>query len=126
MKPLNVIEKREFVRANTCYLCRNAFLKEDDPLGHRVRDLDQITGNYLGAAHRQCNIERPVKYQIPVFIHNFRGYDSHLIVHQFRFYKDRKIIVIGQNMEKYLQTVWGENIVFRDLLQFLRITIMLK
>ena len=94
MKPLNVINKREFVRANKCYLCRNAFLVEDDPRGYKVRDHDHITGNYIGAAHRQCNIERLVKYQIPVFFHNFRGYDSHLIVNQFRFNKDRKINVI--------------------------------
>ena len=85
----------------------------------KVRDHDHITGYYLGAAHRQCNIERPVKYLIPVFFHNFRGYDSHLIVHQFRFHKNREIKVIGQNMEKYLQIQWGKNMVFRDSLQFL-------
>ena len=44
-----------------------------------------------------------MKYLIPVFFHNFRGYDGHLIFHQFRFHRDREIKVNGQNMEKYLQ-----------------------
>ena len=119
MKSLNAIEERDYVRAINCYLCRKAFLGDDDPRGYKVRDHDHITGNFLGAEHRQCNIERSVKYLIPVFFHNFLGYDSHLIVHQFRFHKEHIIKVIGQNMEKYLQIQWGENIVFRDSLQFL-------
>ena len=56
-----------------------------------------------------------------MFFHNFRGYDSHLIVHEFPNYsniQDRKLKVIGQNLEKYLQVQWGLNIVFRDSLQF--------
>jgi hypothetical protein len=56
---------------------------------------------------------------IPEFFHNFRGYNSHLIVHQFRHHKNREIKVIGQNMEEYLQIEWGKNLVFRDFLQFL-------
>jgi hypothetical protein len=70
---------------------------------HKVCDYDHITGYYLVPAYRQCNIERPVKYLIPVFFHNFRKYDSHLIVHQCRYNKHRKINVIGQNILKYLQ-----------------------
>ena len=61
----------------------------------------------------------PVKYLIPVFFHNFRGYDSHLFIHQFRFHKEPAIKVIGQNMEKYLQIQLDDNIVFRDSLQHL-------
>ena len=58
--------------------------------------------------------------EIPVFFHNFRGYDAHLIVHEFGKRPEREIKVIGQNMEKYLQVEWGKNMVFRDsLLQFL-------
>jgi hypothetical protein len=72
----------------------------NDPKGPKVRDNDLISGNYLGPAHRKCNIERPVKYLIPVFFHSFRGYDSHKIVHQFRYHKDLEIKVIGQNIKK--------------------------
>ena len=117
MKPLSFRENKEFELATMCYLCRQPF-QQNDPRGWKVRDHDHITGNYLGVAHRQCNIERPVQYLIPVFFHNLRGYDGHLIVHQFRLHPEREIKVIGQNMEKYLQIVWGKNIVFRDSLQF--------
>jgi len=84
----------------------------------KVRDHDHVTGFFLRAAHRQCNIQRPVNYKIPIFFHNFRGYDSHLIVHEFALRPDRELKVIGQNMEKYLQVEWGKNIMFRDSLMF--------
>ena len=53
-----------------------------------------------------------------MFFHNFRGYDAHLIVHEFGKRLDREIKVIGQNIKKYLQVEWGKNMVFRDSLQF--------
>ena len=60
-------------------------------------------------------------YDIPVFLHNFRGYDSHLIVTALSKpqYRDRGIQVIGQNMERYIQLKWGQNLVFRDSFMFL-------
>ena len=61
----------------------------------------------------------PVSFKILVFFHNFRGYDAHLIVHEFGKRPDCELRVIGQNMEKYLQVVWGKNMVFRNSLQFL-------
>ena len=54
-----------------------------------------------------------------MFFHNFRGYDAHLLVHEFGKRPDCEIKVIGQNMEKYLQVEWGPNMVFRNSLQFL-------
>ena len=59
----------------------------------------------------------PGQFPNPVFVHNFREYDAHLIVHEFSKQTDREIKVIGQNMEKYLQVEWGKNMVFRDSLQ---------
>ena len=105
MKPLTMQQNLDFEQATLCYLCRQLFC-QNDPRGYKVRDHDHLTGNYIGAAHRQCNIERPVNYLIPVFFHNFRGYDGHLIIHQFQCYPEREIKVIGQNMEKYLQIQW--------------------
>ena len=60
-------------------------------------------------------------YDIPVFFHNFRGYDSHLIVTALSDaqYRGRTIEVIGQNMERYMQIKWGNNLVFRDSFMFL-------
>ena len=113
MKRMSAQKREEYENTTECYICRHA-VEEDDPKGPKVRDHDHITGFFLGAAHRQCNVERPVSFRIPVFFHNFRGYDAHLIVHKFGRRPDREIKVIGQNMEKYLQVEWGENMVFRD------------
>ena len=118
MKCLNMHQEAEFDYATRLYLCRHEFIK-DELKGPKVRDHDHITGDFLGAAHRQCNLERPVSFQISVFFHNFCLYDAHLIVHDFKTRPDREIKVIGQNMEKYLQVQWGDNMVFRYLLQFL-------
>ena len=79
MKCMSAKHREEYENATECYICRHAFEK-DDPKGPKVRDHDNITGLFQGAAHRQCNMERPVSFRIPVVFHNFPGYDAHLIV----------------------------------------------
>ena len=98
IKCLNMHQQAEFDNATHCYLCRHEF-KKNEMMGPKVRDYDHITGDFFGAAHRQCNLEPQVSFQIPVFFHNFRGYDAYLIVHEFGKRPDREIKVIGQNMK---------------------------
>ena len=102
MKRLSARQQEEYDNAILCYICRHEF-DEGEARGPKVRDHDHITGWFIGAAHRQCNLERPVSFKILVFFHNFRCYDAHLIVHEFGKRRDREIKVICQNMEKYLQ-----------------------
>ena len=48
-----------------------------------VRDHDHMTGTYRGAAHNECNLKlklNPKTTPIPVIFHNFKGYDSHLLM----------------------------------------------
>ena len=118
MKRLNARQQEEYDNSTRCYIWGYQFV-EGETKGPKVRDHDHITGWFIGAAHRQCNLERPVSFKIPVFFHNFRGNDAHLIVHEFGQRPDREIKVIRQNMEKYLQLEWGLTMVFRDSLQFL-------
>ena len=77
---LSVLQQKEYDNATRCYICRHEVL-EGEAKSPKVRDHDHITGWFIGAAHRQYNLERPVSYKIPVFFQNFRGYDAHLIVH---------------------------------------------
>ena len=112
-------KQEEFDNATHCHICRRMFEGYQDLRKPKVRDHDHVTNWFIAAAHQQYNLQRSVNYQIPVFFHNFRGYDSHLIVHEFPNIQDRKLNLIRQNMEKYLQMQWGQNIVFRDSLQFL-------
>ena len=115
IKRLSARQQKEYDNATRCYICRHEFL-ESEAKGPKVRDHDHITGLFIGAAHRQCNLERSESFKIPVFFHNFRGYDAHLIVLELIKRPDREINLISQNMEKYFQVEWGKNMVFRDSL----------
>ena len=47
----------------------------------KVRDHDHYNGKYRGAAHGKCNISFNSKnFKIPVFIHNLKNYDEHIII----------------------------------------------
>ena len=88
-------------------------------MDRKVRDHDHITGKYRGAAHDRCNLRMGSTYKIPVFFHNFRGYDAHLIVKGMAKFPNDKIKIIGQSLEKYMTVSWGYNIVFKDSFQFM-------
>ena len=105
MKRLSARQQEEYDNATRCYICRHEFI-EGKAKGHKVRDHDHITGWFISAAHRQCNLVRPVSFKIPVFLHNFRGYNAHLIVYEFGKRPDREIKVFSKIMEKYLQVEW--------------------
>ena len=104
-----------FSAAVECYICKKSFSSSQD----KVRDHCHITGKFRGAAHNRCNLQLRKTYKIPVFFHNWRGYDSHLIVHKLPNFPNRSVNIIGQTMEKYLVLNWGEHIVFKDSLQFM-------
>jgi len=57
-------------------------------------------------------------YKIPIFFHNFRGYDGHFITRALKRYRAEKINIIGQGMEKYMSLSLG-HLVFKDSLMFL-------
>ena len=110
-------DRRNFDRSSECYLCHKPF--GDSVPMKKVRDHDHISGKFRGAAHSHCNIQMRKTYKVPVFFHNFRGYDSHLVVQSLNKFPQRKISVIGQAMEKYLCLSWGDHLVFKDTFQFL-------
>ena len=105
-------DDQQFKDANECHICKL-------PLNNdRVRDHDHTTGNYRGAAHNSCNLHFKNRPWIPVFFHNLRGYDSHIIMEAIGKQKRRRISCIPNNLEKYISFSLG-NIVFLDSLQFL-------
>ena len=118
MHRLSVRLQEEYDNDTRCYICCQEFV-EGEAKGPKVSYHDHITGCFISPTHRQCNLERLVSFKVPVFFHNFRGYDAHFIVHEFGKRPDREIKVIVQTMEKYLQFEWEPNMVFRDSLQFL-------
>ena len=63
-----------------------------------------------GVAHNACNLNyciSPKSWELPVVIHNLKGYDGHLIVTSLKS-EFGKVRVISQNMEKYLSISVGE------------------
>ena len=80
-------DKDCFESATVCHICKNRRkdkvtaeypFSNEDP---KVRDHDHLTGKFLGAAHKTCNLnKRREKPFLSVFMHNFSGYDSHLIL----------------------------------------------
>jgi len=112
-------DKMCFEGAITCHICKRFIDPDSDKKGDKkVRDHDHITGRYLGAAHARCNLRAQLSFRIPVFFHNFRGYDGHFITKALKHFGQEKIGVIGQGMEKYL-TLSLNMLVFKDSLMFM-------
>jgi len=111
-----------FMSLSLCVYCHKGFTVFGNVNFRKVRDHDHVTGLYRGAAHSICNLRVRKQFKIPVFIHNFRGYDAHIIVNGMSKLLElqRKIKPIGQGLERYLQLTWGDHIVFRDSYQFLQ------
>ena len=93
----NTREKLKFIIAHKCYLCDKPFTDEN----YKVADHDHLTGKYRGAAHNECNLKARKDYTIPVVMHNFLGYDLHLLIRHIAK-KIPKIGVIAKTCEDYV------------------------
>jgi hypothetical protein len=74
-----------------------------------------------GAAHSKCNIEegkaRTRNYKIPVFFHNLKNYDSHIIISSVGKHTSQ-LSVIPQNYEKFISFSF-DHLKFLDSASFL-------
>ena len=107
-------DEKRHKSCKSCHIC-------DKPLnGDKVKDHCHITGKYIGPAHHDCNINRNYKnYKVPVFIHNCKGYDSHLIINKLvHFDSIKKLKVIPKTEEKYITFEFGK-LKFVDSLSFM-------
>ena len=109
-------DKEDFENATTCFICGNDFKPEDK----KVRDHCHFTGAYRGCAHDDCNLGFSMRYyKIPVFLHNLKNYDAHLIINKaHELNKNSKIECIAQNSEKFI-TFGFKNLCFKDSFSFL-------
>lgn len=106
-------QENEFQNANNCIFCDKE-LKTD-----RVRDHDHITGLYRGASHNKCNINYNFKnFKIPVFFHNLKNYDGHIIIKALNDKGFENIQIIAQNFEKYISFSFS-HLKFLDSFSFL-------
>lgn len=59
------------------------------------------TGSIRGLAHQSCNLNYRSTYFIPIIIHNFQNYDSHLILKYLPQKYARHVEIIPSNIEKF-------------------------
>ena len=120
------------VKQENCLRCKESLTKKF--YKDSVRDHCHITGQYRGAAHNACNFKLkicPKITQIPVVVHNLRGYDSHLIMQEISKIQESneldeclkgvaryKLSCIPSNTEKYISFNIG-HLHFIDSAQFL-------
>ena len=113
VEPVNMSEGdfEYFYTSNICHICEQPIQEQ------KVLDHCHISGRFRGPACNSCNLNYRYKQHICCVFHNFRGYDSHVLLNGIRA-QIKNITVIPYNMEKYLSFSIG-NIRFIDSLQFL-------
>ena len=73
-------DNEDFENSTKCCIYDNDYIDGDV----KITDHCNITGKYRGSAHRDCNINVKLDYQIPVVFHNLKHYDSHLIMQEIQ------------------------------------------
>ena len=120
MNDLTDQEKKEHDEAKRCFICNGCFDNNKDGK-KKVRDHCHFTGQYRGPAHLKCNLDFCFKdFKIPVFFHNLKNYDAHLIISNLDKLDTEKdeINVIAQNSEKFI-TFCLKELEFKDTFSFL-------
>ena len=122
-KPMDELtneQKLEFKLSSHCSICGKKFEPDDE----KVRDHCHFTGKYRGAAHVKCNLDYSFRYfKIPIFFHNLKNYDAHLIIARanelnIELNRNKRIDVIAQNSEKFITFSFGA-CQFKDSFAFL-------
>ena len=79
-------EKEHHKNSKRCFLCNKRFSNNKNSEQYKnfckVRDHDDYTGKYRGAAHSICNLQYKIPNEIPVVFHNGSNYDYHFIINQ--------------------------------------------
>ena len=120
MNDLTEQEQKEHDEAKRCFICNGCFDNKKDGK-KKVRDHCHFTGQYRGPAHLKCNLDFCFKdFKIPVFFHNLKNYDAHLIISNLDKLDTEKdeINVIAQNSEKFI-TFCLKELEFKDTFSFL-------
>ena len=109
-------DKTDFDTATKCFVCGKGFQEGDK----KVCDHYHFTSKYRGCAYDDCNLAFSMRYyKIPVFLHNLKNYNAHLIINKaHELSKNAKIDCIAQNSEKFI-TFGFKNLCFKDSFSFL-------
>ena len=114
-------DERKFTESLRCHICKSDHLRSDGSID-KVRDHDHYTGEFLGSAHQSCNLMRTDPRMVPMFAHNFSGYDGHMMLKHLdtnKFPEDTKLASLPLNTEK-IRTLRIGNFNFLDSFSFLQ------
>ena len=83
----------------TCWLCEKEFSPKDLKDNPIVRDHCHLTGRFRGLSHNNCNLNTRKAHTsfVLILIHNFSGYDCHLIFEKLINMATKKNIKINEN-----------------------------
>ena len=122
-------DKTDFETATHCFICgdifKNSYKNEKEAEKYKkVRDHCHFTGKYRGCAHSICNLNFCNRYfKIPVFFHNMKKYDGHLIIQNAeKLSNKKKIDVIAQNSEKFIN-IGFDSLSVKDSFSFISASI---
>lgn len=120
IKPLQLTEndKKVFYQAMRCCICQNMFT----PREQRARHHNHFTGQFIGAAHMNCNLQCKQSKFIPVIFHGLRNFDAQCLCQGIGIFKDSQLKCIPQNMERYVSFSLG-SLRFIDSFQFLPLSL---
>ena len=120
-----------------CEMCKKKLFEDGQPILHchneheknchlcerngriRVRDHSHELSHYRGAAHQSCNLQynnKPKSWKLPIFFHNLRGYDGHLLIRGLKK-RHGRVRIIPTNIDRYLAIQVGR-VQFLDSFQF--------
>ena len=113
---LTNVEESRFQASTICHICEKPFSLSEE----KVRDHAHLTGKFLGAAHKVCNLNRQTRKHIPLFCHNLKNYDSHFLIHALSVNNPniRTVTALPQNTEKF-KTFQINSLHFLDSAAFL-------
>ena len=98
------LSEADLHRFNSCESCPRCSAKFDNENVKKVRDHNHITGEFRSALCSKCNFALRMRRRVlPVIFHNFKGYDSHILIKGgLGQLKDCKLNVIAQTREKFM------------------------
>jgi hypothetical protein len=90
-------------KALHCTECNTTFNEEAKKVLHH----DHITGEFISSLCSPCNLKFQIKRVLPIYFHNLKGYDCHLIIkalndYGFKSMDEDNITCIPNNEERYI------------------------
>ena len=102
-----------FQCSSHCIICSKPL-----DISQAVRDHCHLTGKFRGAAHSQCNLQREVPKKVPIFFHNLKNFDSHILLKEIKNGYFKEIQVIPQAIDKF-SAIMMDDYIFLDSFSFL-------